>query len=452
MVEKFLLVLAAFACALLPQFHEMYYATYHRFVESPAAAIIGGIAASLILIAPALIAAMFTRTQFLTRLLAGVTILYSLDRLIESLAPGLFRIGGVEVVFVLIGAALLVLSLRYLSSSGWERLARMVLAPALALALVMPVSAWFKAASSSTLQPTLSATRILEQAPEAVAILIMDEATVGLLPELQAVVSPAQGQAVHSATTEPAGWSTIFAIPSMLTGSRHDGVVPCGTTQLCGGVSFNMKNLRASRPDIDVIGSYHPYCEMHGLRSCWTAQVTNSDSPSTNRDLWKAIGRRLPFLGGFFDVELDEVTAMRYVRDGVARHVFEAPFWRLGGTLYVHHLLPHPTTWPIWGKNVHNLSKEYKANMHDAARFVGLVNERLKAAFGLDYVLIVTTDHSLRTLWWCAQPFFRTPDCLSENPPNSSQVPFFVLAPESVKVTLPATNVGIFTPLSDRQK
>jgi hypothetical protein len=341
---------------------------------------------------------------------------------------------------------LILLCLRYLSSSGWTRLARVALAAAIAWIVTLPVGAWLKAGVHTEPSTSLSVSRLLDHRPPAVVIVILDEANPESIPALQAAIVGMHGQTLRVGTSTAAGYATVYAIPSMLTSSRHDGVIPCGTSQLCGTVSFNMKNLRAEQTDTDVVGAYHPYCAIQGLRSCWAAQTTNPDSPGDNQVLWKAVARRLPLVKDLFDVELNEVAAIRYARTGVTKHALQAPFWRHGGTLYIHHLLPHPMVWSTKDEHIHDLAREYKKNIHGAARFVQDINERLQRRFGADYALIVTSDHPLRTSEWCAKPFFDSPDCLQNNPPNRHQVPFLVLAPTAAQVTLPTTNVGIFTP------
>lgn len=450
MKERLLLALTAFGCLLMQQIYDMYSATYHRFSESPGAAIAGGVIAPLLLASLAFVAGSLLRSAAFMRLLVGLLALYSFEGILAALVPGAWHIESMRVVYFLVGIGLLLTSLRYFQPSAWARMARITLAAVTTWILVLPASAWFHDDEPAKGSPTLSVSRIVDKAPGAVAILILDEASEQIIPGLRAAIAASPGQAIHVGTSTAAGDATIYAIPSMLTTSRHDNVVPCGAAQLCGGMNFDMRNLQATQADTDVVGTYHPYCEIQGLRSCWTAQVTNADSPSINGNLLRAIGRRLPLVGEMFDVELKEAPAYDYVRSGVAAHAFKAPFWQNGGTLYIHYLRPHPTSWPTWDSDAHNLFEEYTENMRRAAGFARQLNDRLKDRFGIDYALIVTSDHPLRTSFWCGRSYFFSADCVEKNRTDSSLVPFAVLAPDTAHVSLPATNVGVFTPLPSK--
>jgi hypothetical protein len=131
------------------------------------------------------------------------------------------------------------------------------------------------------------------------------------------------------------------------------------------------------------------------------------------------------------------------IRDAVAQYAFSAPFWSDGGgILYVHQLLPHPDG----ASTVLSLHNEYQLKMTQAVQFVSLIRNKLQKKFGNEYLLIVTTDHPLRTSMWCRKPAYDSVNCSKENFPETNNVPFMVLAPENVPVTIPATNVGVFSP------
>jgi hypothetical protein len=121
--------------------------------------------------------------------------------------------------------------------------------------------------------------------------------------------------------------------------------------------------------------------------------------------------------------------------------VDRAPFWRLGGLLYVHVPLPHPA-----GELPRrSLKAEYEANVEQAVDMVDALLLRVRARFGRDFEIDVTADHLLRVELWCQIPVYAGPDCGRDLPRTVDHVPFFLITDDAGKTALPpsATNVGI---------
>jgi hypothetical protein len=122
----------------------------------------------------------------------------------------------------------------------------------------------------------------------------------------------------------------------------------------------------------------------------------------------------------------------------ITEAAFQMPFWNRGGVLYVHQLAPHPKMVTGLPLNV-----EYRENVSSAAKFVQEIDVRLRERFGEDYILIVTSDHPLRTQSrWC-QGMYSSDDCLAKNPPEGELVPFLVKAPQGTRVSMPKSNIGV---------
>ena len=279
---------------------------------------------------------------------------------------------------------------------------------------------------------TFSLSKIMPEPPRATVILLLDE----LSPE---VVDPivlsleSVDRTLFSSPVAKAGKHTLNAVPSILSNKTHDDVAPCGATMLCGANPFSTGELKATYANTYVIGAYHPYCDIAGLKYCWRAISDDFVSDLGIAGLVKL----LPVVGQFFNhTYSNEATLLRAKTED---QVLGAPFWENGGgLLFVHHMLPHPTG----TGEARSLAIEYNQNVIAAAEFVNKVQQKLKTHFGNDFALIVISDHPLRSMW-CEKSPYSGADCLKDTPAESDWVPFIVSAPKGTQVQMPSTMIGV---------
>jgi hypothetical protein len=437
--EKFLLPLASFLGLAAIQSYSVYAAGYHKFPTVLEVVAISNFIVALVLTLPTLVTVIFFNVK-IARFLSGITIIYVIYKLLVSH----FFVGDFAILakagWVFGGILILLYALWRLSDEGWQRGARII-----SVAMIGWIASPLLIASiqsEKVVQPTLSVAKIMDNPPKAVVVLVLDEMSTNVAPMLYPVLN-ASGQQMHLGISKSAGKNTIYAIPSMLTPQRHDDVTACGATRLCGEVFFDMSQLRAAQPNTDVVGFYHPYCSIKGLRSCREA-VPLPISPG--RILGNLLSRVRFAVLSILPMQDDFVAKKTFerIRKSIAHEALNAPFWtRGGGLLYVHQFLPHPDG---VGAEL-SLRAEYQEKIEDTVEFVNAINTKLKDNFGTQYALIVTTDHALRTNMWCNTVAFRKSGCLGDNPMDTDSIPFIVLTPKNTFVRIPSTNVGLLSPI-----
>ena len=354
---------------------------------------------------------------------------------------------SIKLGFALLTAALIFGAVGFCGDLFWRKTGIASLVFLIAWAVSTPVISLFQ--TDTTITPTLSVERILKHPPKAVVVIILDE----LSPEMAPIFMPGLDNAkhlIHVGTTLKAGKNTINAIPSMLKDKRHDDVVVCGYTMLCGENPFDMSQLKVNNTSTDIVGFYHPYCAIQGLRSCWKADNNPKKypTPSITLNYLRLLISSLPIINTFFKINPNEESHNTnnseyiYIRNSVTQHALTAPIWTEGGLLYIHQFLPHP----VGNGTKRRLKEEYEGNLHKAAEFVSTLKHRLQNHFGADYALIITTDHPLRTKKWCSDSIFAEADCERENHAETGTIPFIVSAPKLLQVKIPSSNVGVFSP------
>lgn len=208
-----------------------------------------------------------------------------------------------------------------------------------------------------------------------------------------------------------------------------------------------MARLTAIDSNTDVVGFYHPYCSIQGLRSCWVATTDDFYLSHGGPSLINAVLKRLPLPGPTLKnpvnrQAMEGTEAFYYARKKIENKAFNAPFWvDGGGLLYIHQLLPHPPA----NEQSNSLYQDYMNNIADAGYFIEKIQHRLKETFGGDYAIIVTSDHPLRTSrLWCKRRPYSAGACLKNLPSEGNIVPFAVFAPRGSIVNIPDSNVGVF--------
>lgn len=238
-----------------------------------------------------------------------------------------------------------------------------------------------------------------------------------------------------------AGRSTTNAIPSMLSQTRHDDVSPCNWSALCGRQNFDFSSLSAIGSKTDIVGFWHPYCAIRGLRSCTRVEGVFGASSSLKfglYELWCTQFNR----GGIFSFCKNGVAHVAEVvraKKIMISQVNQAPFWRDGGLLIVHFPLPHPSM----TRDFPSLKAEYESNVAEAERFVAGLTAKMISRFGADFSLVITSDHALRTAMWCASPIYARAGCATGLPANRDRVPYIVASPQPITRALPSSTVGL---------
>jgi hypothetical protein len=437
-VEKIWLIATVFVVIFLSRSRNFYVSLYHNFPLSIQMEIFVSVMAAVVFTLPVILSTVWFSIR-MTRFVAGVFILFAFYTLFRDFFPERFE-NNALIVLTIAFISFFAAGIFYFSDRPWHRGAPIILIAVSAWSLSPLLLAWIQ--SDQATHRTLTIERVVRDPPKAVVVLILDEMSPELAPLLRPVLTD-QGHILHVGQVKRAGENTVNAIPSMLTPQRHDDVAPCGATSLCGTVFFDMARLRASRPDTDVVGFFHPYCAVLGLRSCWIAKPGNANLEKLfNRLIYK-----------FQSVTAGEVLKLREplsksnlesMREAITQNALNAPFWSEGGgILYVHQLLPHPGG----ARTGLGLDEEYHDKMLQAVRFVSLIKDKLQRNFGKEYLLIVTSDHPLRSSMWCREPEYENVECLKENFVETANVPFMALAPQNVTVTVPTTNVAILSPL-----
>jgi hypothetical protein len=436
--EKLILITAAWLGCFANYTEKIYSAYYHGTEASPIQFIVSCLFVSTILMMPSLIAGIFCNIKF-TRFVATGTFIYFIYWFLATYKLIPYSNISTKSVFVFLIIALLYVLVRFCGELFWRKTGRIFMVMFISLLISTPTISFFQ--TVTTIKPTLSVERIFKVPPKAVVVIIFDE----LSPEMMPIFRPAltNGEHVlHIGTTLKAGKNTINAIPSMLTSMRHDDVVVCGSTRLCGENPFDMSYLKAAHSSIDVVGFYHPYCAIQGLRSCWSPEKSNSNKYSLmNLNYFLSLLSSLPVIHRVFNINVtDDQLNTKNLRNSIAKTALTAPIWTEGGLLYIHQFLPHPA-----GLKPYHLKDEYNSNVLDAAGFITTLKNQLQNNFGADYALIITTDHPLRTEFWCASDAYNKADCNKDLPAETENIPFMVSAPKQLAVQIPETNVGIFS-------
>lgn len=248
---------------------------------------------------------------------------------------------------------------------------------------------------------------------------------------------------VKSTEVAAAGKSTINSLPSMFSKSRHDDVAPCNSTALCGAENFDFASLKSIGAPTDIVGFWHPYCAIQGLRSCTREESVFAESSSVNfglYGLWCSQFNRKG-LFAFCNNGIPRATVVERARKVMARKINQVPFWNEGGILLVHFPLPHPSMTYDFG----SLKVEYEHNVGQAQQLVSQLTEKMMSKFGRDFAMVITSDHALRTTMWCASPEYNKPGCAEGLPPDRGVVPYIIASPEPINVAISGSNVGLLS-------
>jgi hypothetical protein len=255
-----------------------------------------------------------------------------------------------------------------------------------------------------------------------VVVLLLDEFSAGAARDIVADLAR-HDLDVDDTAVPSVGTNTIDAIPAMMAGMHLGDARPCTHSAVCGrGRVLDFGRLSMGREDVDIIGVYHPYCAIGGLRHC-VIPMRGLEGP-----VWSAYLCGLPLrlvLRDWLDCERPGYVPPtdREITAATRRDLFAAPFWSQGGLLYAHLLVPHPPS----PSGERRLADAYAANVVRARELVEAVVAALeRTPFRGDYSLIVTSDHHLRSEYWCAIEPYVDEDCALPESMRDSRVPFIV--------------------------
>lgn len=280
---------------------------------------------------------------------------------------------------------------------------------------------------------------------ETIVVVLLDELSARAAGPIADAMARS-GQPVLRRSLKPVGDGTAKVVPALLSQLKFNEVKPCGRSTLCSGSNvLDFDRIRASRPDIDIVGFYMPYCRIAGLRSC---EVHAPSEPYLDAQRWRCAAlRRSVYLAHLEGSALQErcATLNGEVWSDLGARIesalWRAPVWAQGGLLFVHSTLPHP---PGEG-GAGTLDQHYRVNIAKAARLVGAITERL-ASQGRSYTLIVFSDHPLRVKSWCQSTQYRATCPISEEL-EDEDVPLLATGRISPALELLTSNAEIFDAL-----
>lgn len=350
----------------------------------------------------------------------------------KSLVAGLIFIAVVAIV-------------KFIPHALWNRLAISV-AFTLFLFVSMPFTPLFKLLGPD--YETLDFSK-LGEIHQAKVVMVLDE----LSPEgAQQIVTRlvSEGFWVDNTNMPAAAQTTLEAIPAMLTGELDRSILPCSFSALCGLSVTDFQNFYVNGNGYDVVGYWHAYCEIKGLRSCFRL-IRHQSQPFLSTLKYAAcyLDRGL-FTQYLTSCEPKSESMYKFAWPNVVKEVdnaiFTAPFWNAGGNLFVHIPLPHPI-FDVAAKST--LKAEYKNNVFIAEQLVVKISRKLKKRFGNNFSLSILSDHSLRAeLIWCTHDAYShqgLQSCLSDNEKNNALVPLIRVALSRPKnLTAPQSAIGIF--------
>lgn len=272
-----------------------------------------------------------------------------------------------------------------------------------------------------------------------VIVLLLDELSAGADQDIVAALRR-HGLQVESSEVPSIGHDTIDVIPAMFSGFALPGARPCTSSAVCGqNRVVDFARIDVVRDDVDIVGAYHRYCAIQGLRHC-VNQERDFAEP-----LLTTFVCALP-LRNLFGAELGcdragyDTLGAEFIH-GVEEELFRAPFWSRGGLLYAHLLTPHPPS----SSGELRLADAYAANLERAEALVSRVVDRLdRAPFGDDFTLVITSDHHLRSELWCKNEPYASHECVLPAPMRTAGVPFIIATRgAAVAHSVPRSNIDL---------
>lgn len=363
------------------------------------------------------------------RFVAAATTVYAICEIAGTSA---ISAGGLTLLMLIAGCTAL-----WVRDTWWPRTRRVLVAVPLLFA-VTPILIG-PAMAPATEWPGRPVSSDRDQQSLPVVFLLLDELGASAVqPLVDALV--AQGWPVASKAIEPVGDMTLKVIPQMFTGRPFPNARPCAPTTVCDHFhALNFSTVTASRTDIDIVGFYHPYCAIQGLR--WCLRVA-PEPALLSWDRWRC-GVVKYLDPGSQHSECRQIPLQRWGRfvDSVLAGVDQAPFWHQGGMLYIHVPLPHPPGSSSSG----SLGEHYADNIARATGFVAHLSILLRKRFGTNARLVIFSDHGLRYQYACSTPLYSSMACEVQDTYKGHEVPLIVAGPAATSMSRVSTNADIFS-------
>jgi hypothetical protein len=256
-----------------------------------------------------------------------------------------------------------------------------------------------------------------------VLVLILDELSdKSAEPVARALAD--EGFVVARRALMPIGDATAKVIPAMWLRRPFPQARPCGVAAICSGLDLlDFSNVDVGWPDVDVVGFYHPYCAMRGLR--WCRRVSPPSAFGDAQRVTCALSRRLLLP----PAEICQRARNTPWLDLVARAesaYWDAPFWERKGLLFAHLPIPHPP-----GPDPEaTLVDHYASGVAHAAALVARSARQLKqvrdAAATVPTWIVITSDHPLRVREWCTNGAYSPRRCAGADTLADDAVPLIV--------------------------
>ena len=250
-----------------------------------------------------------------------------------------------------------------------------------------------------------------------------------------------QGLQVDTRAVPSVGDGTARVLPAMFTGQLFPEARPCGLTVICSDtLALDFSRIRATRPDIDVVGFYHPYCAIQGLRSCERPAIDLAifDSRRWQCGLWRRFGWPRGVDAAL--CRASAVGAWGLMSERVLAGLRRAPTLTRGGLLFAHLPLPHPPGHSDDGA----LAQHYDANLLRAA---SALSQTLRSAAGNGLALrvLIFSDHPLRQPAWCrGYPGFFSGVCVPVDRLLDDKVPLIVAGATTPDLGAHSSNLNVF--------
>jgi len=284
------------------------------------------------------------------------------------------------------------------AEARWSRIRRSVVAGCVLFVAAQPILVALRAPSLSWPPGESSAVQPGAASRSITVFLLLDELNATSSAPFVALLE-GMGLQVRVKSLMPAGDGTAKVIPAMFTGLRFDQPKPCSPTAVCsGGNTLDFARVTASRPDVDVVGFFQPYCSMHGLRYCVRPAMARPSLFSERRwacALWRRTG--MPRTLTAADCERDANRVWFELVQDAVDGLLNAPVWTKGGFLFAHLPLPHPPG-PTAGAP---LQVHYRENIDRALGLVKEIVTRSRKDPRDHLRLVIFSDHPLRASLWC---------------------------------------------------
>lgn len=342
-------------------------------------------------------------------------------------------------LFLCLGSFTAVLA-GWLSAVYWERFRR-----------VIAITPWLLTLPSIFIGYLFSKPLVWLDAPAAVATPTKKTATIAILfDELNAKNSAGlratlehHGLTVSWKPLTPMGKSTAEVVPSMFTGEFFPDAKACGFTQICShSNALDFSKISVNRPDVDVVGFYHPYCAIKGLR--WCRRISTETSVLQRGRLHCFFQKHFGLDLGFNARECQVVrtTPWATMRAKTISAMMDAPTLREGGVLFAHLPIPHPPA-----NGLGTLSEQYHENLLASEILLDTILHRLQSN-RLSVTTLIFSDHPLRqSTIWCAVDYrsFDLP-CVENPKIADSDVPLIIATDSFISSTQSfSSNNSIFT-------